>query len=104
LTELGQNINLYSINIISLSITFDVFQQARLVSIPLKQVDKYESGRICWLQKYTGGLDQYVWAIDNIQVLPDFPQKSDIDSDKMLQFSMNLRCGNNPEKNQYVYF
>ncbi|XP_060574508.1 reelin-like isoform X2 [Ruditapes philippinarum] len=76
------------------------YKQARLVSIPLKQVDKYESGRICWLQKYTGGLDQYVWAIDNIQVLPDFPQKSDIDSDKMLQFSMNLRCGNNPEKNQ----
>ncbi|XP_045165547.2 reelin-like [Mercenaria mercenaria] len=75
------------------------YKQPGLVSVPLKPVDRQERGRICWLQKYTGGLDENVWALDNIQVLPNFPENSKPDKDKMAQFTMNLRCGNYPEKN-----
>lgn len=64
--------------------------------------DKQARARICWLQKFTGGEGYNVWALDNVEILPTYPEKSVLDKDKMTQFSMNLQCGNAPDKNEYV--
>ncbi|XP_052779173.1 reelin-like isoform X2 [Mya arenaria] len=76
------------------------YVEPSLVSVPLKPVERYEEARICWLQKYSGGQDKNVWAIDNVQVLPFMPEKSSTAKDKVAQFSLNLECGNNPHNNE----
>ncbi|KAL4226959.1 hypothetical protein ACF0H5_014936 [Mactra antiquata] len=76
------------------------YRKPRLVSLPLSTSDKQPQARICWLQKYTGGQGQNVWALDNVQILPTYPEKSTSDKDKIMQFSMNLQCGKTQDKNQ----
>jgi len=73
------------------------------VSVPLKPIKRYNAGRICWLHKGKTGADNNVWALDNVQLLPFVPETSDEGRDKVAQFSLNLRCGNYPEKNKLVH-
>ena len=79
-------------------------QEPQLLSVPINGFQRQTWSRICWLQKFHGGLNNDVWAIDGVQVLPHFPQRLEVNKNKVAQFSINLQCGNDPVENRYVYW
>ncbi|KAH3880980.1 hypothetical protein DPMN_004902 [Dreissena polymorpha] len=75
------------------------YKEPKLVSVPLKPIERHSSARICWVQKFSGGQGQNVWALDNVEILPYLPQSANTSKNKMAQFSLNLNCGNFADNN-----
>ena len=70
------------------------------MSLPLNPTEHRQMTRVCWLQKFSQGEGHNVWAIDDIQILTRLPENTVQNKDKVVQFNMNLQCGNNPDNNE----
>ncbi|XP_023933533.1 reelin-like [Lingula anatina] len=65
------------------------FRKPKLVSLPLDLKSKKMKSRICWIQKKHGGLNNHIWSIDSIQLLPRLPSMPS----HYVQFGLNMNCG-----------
>ncbi|ESO91434.1 hypothetical protein LOTGIDRAFT_228850 [Lottia gigantea] len=72
------------------------FHEPSLVSV---KIPNSGSSKICWIQKYHRGAGFDSWAIDNVIILPELPVQSSPNSNKILQFKLNLQCGINVQHN-----
>ncbi|KAI8771793.1 reelin [Biomphalaria glabrata] len=73
------------------------YQSSQVVASPVFNsiTHKQYQGKVkfCLLQKSHGGLGRDVWSIDNLALLPLLPKESSRDFNKVLQVSVNLKCG-----------
>lgn len=80
--------------------TICILQESRLVSILIGPLERKPLTKVCFLQKWNGGVGQDVWAIDHVQVLRNLPEHGQEEHDRVVQFYLNMQCGNNLENNQ----
>ncbi|CAG2189102.1 RELN [Mytilus edulis] len=79
---------------------FEYYQEPKLVSVPITGDHKISWARFCWIQKFHHGPNTDIWALDGVRILTHQPSGLSQNTNKTIQFGLNMQCGNDPKANK----